>query len=117
MVDSNSSPRSPSLHVLVVTPDLALLGGVANYFAVLRRYLSNCVRFFVVGRRAEEPAGLSAVCRALLDLLRYAGELVTGDYQIVHLNPSLAPKVLFREAVFCGVAKLLGKRVLVFMHG
>ena len=104
--------------VLVVTPDLAQLGGIATYFRILRPHLPSSVTFFAAGRRFTDHQALGTqIRRAVADQLRFILALTKGSYDVVHLNPSLGSRALVREASFCTIAKLLGKRVVVVGAG
>ncbi|MBF0234946.1 MAG: glycosyltransferase family 4 protein [Desulfamplus sp.] len=43
--------------------------------------------------------------------------LGAGQYSIIHLNPSLQPRSLIRNAVLAVLSKLAGKQVIVFWRG
>ena len=40
-----------------------------------------------------------------------------GTYDLVHLNPSLGSKAIVRDGIFLLIAKAMGGKVIVFVHG
>lgn len=104
------------MKVLLNTPPLDKAGGVAGFYLNLRRHLVEGIVYFHVGRRGAE-SGLRAASRILADYVRFAWVLSRGGFDIVHLNPSLGPKAVWRDAVFHVIAKATRKRTIVFMHG
>ena len=52
-----------------------------------------------------------------LDCVRFVIRILVEKFDLVVLNPSLGRTALARDAVFLRIAKALGKRVVVFVHG
>jgi len=116
---SSTTPAIPAarpVHVLLNTPHLDLMGGVANFYRMLRPHLSANVDYFIVGERPGESGRLDRLRRFVRDYLDFLRQLRNG-YDLVHLNPSLGSKAVIRDGMFLLLAKLLGKKVMVFMHG
>jgi glycosyltransferase involved in cell wall biosynthesis len=111
--------RQP-LKVLVFAPEPSLGGGVVEFSAVLRRRLGADVRadWFLTGRR---PGALGKALRAVMpfvDALRLAALLGRERHDVYHLNPSLVPRAVFRDALFLLVLRLFRRGpVLVFFRG
>ena len=53
----------------------------------------------------------------LFDYLRYLLKIIFGGFDLIHVNVSLGKRNLIRDPFFVVAAKLLGKRVLLFIHG
>ena len=53
----------------------------------------------------------------LCDYLHFLRQMISKHYRVVHLNPSLGFRALLRDGIFILIAKAMGKRVLVFIHG
>lgn len=105
------------MKVLLACPDLEKPGGVANYFRVLRRHLTSDVVYFIVGARQNELGLLSRGLRFCKDNLKFAMQLKSNRYDIVHLNPSLGPNALIRDGLLLLIAKLFCEKSVVFFRG
>jgi glycosyltransferase involved in cell wall biosynthesis len=103
--------------VLVTTPDLEKQGGVAAYYAMLREHLGADVHFCRAGARTAGETALAQGIRLLRDYGRFYRTARSGPYDLIHLNPSLGRKALIRDGLSLLIAKALGRRVLVFLHG
>jgi len=105
------------MRVLVTTPLLTKPGGVAQYLRVVRPHLQGDVEYFTIGARSDHEGLRDALIRLLKDCRLFARAMRRGEYEIVHLNPSLGFKALMRDGVLLLIAKIFGKTVLVFTHG
>jgi glycosyltransferase involved in cell wall biosynthesis len=103
--------------VLVTTPAFDKPGGVAAYYAILRRHLHAEVQFCLTGSRTEREAPVRSWTRLLQDYGHFYRIVRRGRHDLVHLNPSLRVKALIRDGLSLLLAKSLGKKVLVFLHG
>jgi glycosyltransferase involved in cell wall biosynthesis len=105
------------VRVLLTTPDSSKAGGVARYFNAVRPHLSGNVQYLTVGSRSNNGRMDIAALRVLRDAWRFARVLRHGGHEIVHLNPSIYPKALLRDALLLVIAKALHRIVVVFAHG
>lgn len=105
------------MNVLTNVPRLDQPGGVANYFRVLRSYLSPDNEYFEIGAKAGESGKVALVKRALVDYWQFHRKLSRGNYSLVHLNPSLVPKAIVRDALFLLIARAHSVPVLALFHG
>jgi glycosyltransferase involved in cell wall biosynthesis len=105
------------MSVLITTPDLEKPGGVAHYYASLRAQLASDVKYTTVGSRAACREHDGVLVRSLKDCWYFYRQLKRHGARLVHLNPSLGHKALLRDGVLLLVAKLLGRRVVVFLRG
>jgi len=104
--------------VLIVHPDARDLGGVASFFKILEPFRSVDAVHFVNGRRPDEKGFHLAVIRLVTDYFRYARTLMTEKFGVVHLNPSLNFRGVWRDAVFLFIGgHILRNTTLVFFHG
>jgi glycosyltransferase involved in cell wall biosynthesis len=103
--------------VLIVHPHFERLGGIETYLLKVCPHLATPHVFCPIAKRAGEHGLVPRLARILRDYRRYWLMLGDADVRIVHLNPSLERKSFFREAVFLLLARLRGKRTLVFFHG
>jgi len=105
------------MKVLVHTPDLTRKGGVATFCATLKNHLKCNADFLVTGMKRESRSIVLMVFRILIDYINYLFVLSVNQYDLVHVNPSLKMRALFRDAGFILIAKCFRKKVLVFIHG
>jgi glycosyltransferase involved in cell wall biosynthesis len=101
--------------VLLVTPSLDGLGGVANYFRTMLPWLENGT-FSIDHLEIGSFNGRSAYFYPVYDQMRLR-ERAGGNVALVHLNPSLNLKSFIREGGFLLQAKRRRLRVLVFFRG
>jgi len=102
-----------SIEILVVTPDLNVLGGVANHYLGLKKYWTENVRYITYGKRTHLPAFLLLP----FDVLNYITQLIFKKPEVVIINPSLRPYQLIRDGFYLIVARIFRVRVITFFHG
>ncbi|NDV26502.1 glycosyltransferase family 4 protein [Desulfovibrio sp. JC010] len=109
------------MRLLLVSPDLRLMGGVAETVKTLLGQLEGRVDVTQVmfGARVGQTSLIMRVCRTILDLFYFARMLVSGRFDIVHLNPSLVFVSVLKETVLFILCWLLGYsgRTFIFIHG
>lgn len=105
------------MRVLITVPRLTMPGGVSNYYLVLRPYLEPGKEYFEVGAEPSARAWSVVAKRMLLDYWRFHRTLSSGQFDLVHLNPSLDPRSLIRDAIFVLIAAAHQKPTVVFFHG
>lgn len=103
--------------VLIVHPDFKRLGGIEAYLLKLFPCLDVSHESFPIAQRPGESGRLARLARILDDYRKFWNALSDRSIEIVHLNPSLAPKSFYREAIFHFMARLRRKKTLVFFHG
>ena len=105
-----------AMKLLINTPSLALLGGVANHYAGLRPFWTERVRYNTVGKRLRAKAGGGKYWLPY-DVVKFVLRLLLFRPDAVLLNPSLGASALRRDFVFLRIARALGFKVAVFVHG
>lgn len=103
--------------VLIVHPSFERLGGIETYLLKVIPHLQAAVISCPIAQRPGESGRMRRLSRILADYRRCWTLLADPGIDIVHLNPSLAPKSFFREAAFLLMARLRRKKTLVFFHG
>ncbi len=103
--------------VLVNVPRLNMPGGVANYYQAIKPHLSAHADYFEIGAEAHEGGLWTRIRRLIGDFLSFRRLVASGQYQLVHLNPSLLPASTLRDGLFLLIAKAYGIPVLVFFRG
>ena len=101
------------MKTLIVVPSFEILGGVANHYYGLFSHWTHPVKHIFYGRRKKIPAILTFIP----DLLNFIATLLLGHYDVVIVNPSLRRYQLFRDGIYLRFARLLGKKVVTFIHG
>lgn len=105
------------MKVLINVPELDGPGGVAYYYRCLRPHFSSETQYVAIGARSNERRAFHAMWRLLRDYANFLMKLSLESIDIVHLNPSLVPKAILRDAVFIMIAKVFRKKVVVFIRG
>jgi glycosyltransferase involved in cell wall biosynthesis len=75
------------------------------------------VEQLIIGTRPGETGYSQQAVRLVRDLYRFIVKIGEEKDTIVHVNPSLDPKSLVRDGLFIMIAKLFGKKTLVFFRG
>lgn len=104
-----------SQKILIVTPDIKMLGGVANHYLGLKKYWIHEVEYIYYGRRID--VSLPAFILLLPDLLNFLIKLISKKPDVVIINPSLRKYQLFRDGLYLIIAKIFKIRVITFFHG
>jgi glycosyltransferase involved in cell wall biosynthesis len=103
------------MRILINTPSLNLLGGVANHYEGLRAFWTENVRYNTVGKRSEKNG--SGKYWLPWDLLKFLHCLLVFRPDVVLLNPSLGKSALKRDFFFQKVARSFGFKTVLFIHG
>lgn len=101
---------------LVLVPDLSLQGGVANYYNTLKLDDQSEVSHFIIGSAGQQSI-FKTFSRLLFGYFSFGYKVFSGNYKLIHLNPSLDKKSFFRDALFILIARMLNRRVIVFFRG
>lgn len=102
------------MRILVNTPDLRILGGVANHYLGLRKYWTEEVYYNKVGRRWY---GIPGIILLPYDIIKFIVKLLMLNPDAVILNPSLGKKALLRDFLFLKISKLFRRKTILFIHG
>ena len=103
------------MRLLINTPCLGLLGGVANHYLGLRDFWSARVWYNTVGRRSQRR--LSGWLWLPYDVVKFVVKLLWLRPDAVVLNPSLGKNAVKRDFLFLRLAVFFRKRVVLFFHG
>jgi glycosyltransferase involved in cell wall biosynthesis len=106
--------------IAVFGPSLAALSGVSTHLRVL--FASDLARdyqllHFQVGSEGRAESALGRLARLAFSPLQLALFLLRSGAGTVHLNASLDARGYWRDLVYWGVARLLGRRVVNQVHG
>ncbi len=112
--------KNKRLRVLVVSPDITLLGGVAETVRLLLRELQSTadVSYLPFGRRNGQK-WISRFIQPFGDLFTFARLLSRKEFDVIHMNPSMNFRSVIKEFLLFTVFYLFGYsgRVLFFIHG
>lgn len=103
------------MKVLVLTMDITNIGGIGNYFNILKNKFHVPVEYLITGKRARESGLFSYLKRFISDYSTFQKKV--AHYDLVHINTSMRIKSFVRDAVFLWLGKRAGKTCLVFIHG
>ena len=103
------------MKILINTPCLGLLGGVANHYLGLRDFWSVRVWYNTVGRRSQRR--LSGWLWLPYDVVKFVAKLFWFRPDAVVLNPSLGKNAVKRDFLFLRLAVFFRRRVVLFFHG
>lgn len=101
------------MKILINTPDIFLIGGVANHYYGLFPFWSAKVDYNYIGGRK----GIAGPLILPFDYAKFVFLCLFGKYHVIILNPSLNKTAITRDALFLKIASLLNKKCLVFWHG
>ena len=104
--------------ILVVGHASGRLGGVGNYLRTLveRSPAELDLELFVNGPRKNEDGLVQKFSRLFLDYVRFLTKLFKG-HDLIHLNPTLDNRSLFRESIFMLICLLFNKKYIIFFRG
>lgn len=103
------------MKILVNTPNLKFLGGVANHYLGLKPFWTEHVQYNTVGKRNTKTG--NGKYWLPWDIVKFVWRLVTFQPDVVLINPSLSKNALKRDFVFLRIACMLRFKVAVFIHG
>lgn len=116
----DAGKRLHEASVLVTVRDIVgkeKLGGVGTYYKALQPHLGSSGYYFTVGKRRGMQGFFRAIGQLSADYLRLWGALSDGKWEVVHVNPSLCPNCLVRDAVSLALSRVKGRKTIVFFRG
>ncbi len=104
------------MKILINTPCLKRLGGVANHYEGLQAFWTENVKYNTIGKRAHTKSG-GGKYWIPYDVVKFVFRLWTFRPDVVMVNPSLGDNSLRRDFFFMNIARALGFKVAIFIHG
>jgi glycosyltransferase involved in cell wall biosynthesis len=101
------------LRVLLTRPPLPAVSGVSAFYRAVERHIAREAEVVPVEIGSLTPHSF----HPLRDQLNYRDALRGTEVDLVHLNPSLTARSLYRDGLFFRWAKKRGLPVLVHIHG
>lgn len=113
------------MKVLINTPLITIPAGVANHYLGLKKYFSKNVIYnqYLPGSYIHKRVKVKFISSVivlffkLIDILKFLVLIIICYRPTVLLNPSFGKTALKRDAIFLRIAKFLGCKVAVFIHG
>ena len=105
------------MKVLVITPDIHRLGGVANHYLGLQSQWTLDVDYMYIGKRKDKEWKLETALHYISSFFCFAIALKKKKYDVVILNPSLRRFQIKRDSLYIRIAKHLKCKVITFIHG
>jgi glycosyltransferase involved in cell wall biosynthesis len=102
--------------VLIVAAHLGCPGGVSGYYNVLGLHDNDNIDYFAVNT-ANPQSVVATFFRLVVNYVKFFFRLISSRYELIHINPSLTRNSFYRDALFIFLARLTGKKILVFFHG
>lgn len=102
------------MKILINTPHLKLLGGVANHYLGLYNYWTEHILYNQIGKKKTTKKG---IYNLPFDIFKFIIRIFFFKPDIILLNPSLGKTAIARDLIFLRITKLLNKKVAVFFHG
>lgn len=103
------------MKILINVLSPKLLGGVANHYSGLKDYWTENVRYNVIGKRTPNKG--TGIFWLPYDIIKFILKLLIFRPDIILLNPSLGHSPLKRDFIFLNIAKNLGFKVAMMIHG
>lgn len=99
------------MKILINTPDIDALGGVANHYKGLQPYWTQEVKYHTVW--AKERRKL----KTPYYIISFIWKLLSFRPNMVLVNPSMGKAALTRDFIYLKIARSLGFDVSIFIHG
>jgi glycosyltransferase involved in cell wall biosynthesis len=111
------TPESPVRRVLITGPLLADPGGVASYYSHVLPVLHQNEDFHIEYLEIGSSRGAAGIFHPVADQIRINRTLSKGNFDLVHVNPSLEFKSFLRDGLFVRQACQRRIPVIVFFRG
>lgn len=99
--------------IVIVTPDIKNLGGVANHYLGLKSYWKKNISYEFYGKRNNIPA----VVYFPFDLFKYLIKLIAISPDFIVINPSLRKYQLVRDGIYLLLGRIFRIKIITFIHG
>lgn len=104
--------------ILVLVPELSVIGGVANYYSAIKPFLPDTFVYFIRGGRGQSIKSLKAFLH-FFDYFRFVFKLLLNPkIKEILINTSISKASLYRDSLFLIIAKkVFRKKIVVFFRG
>jgi glycosyltransferase involved in cell wall biosynthesis len=108
------------VNILITAPSLDTKNNVSGISSVVKSILiaedQNYI-YFLVGKADQQKRNIFWLLRQFFLPLKLIYSLLVNKIDIVHLNAPLDTLAIVRDFIFLKIAKLLGVKVLLHLHG
>lgn len=87
------------------------IGGVANFYECLSTLKSENIVYNHIGKVKRWIAPIHILYNYIVFIFK------CFSYDIIMVNPSLSKLCIYRDGIYCYIAKILGKKTVVFWRG
>jgi Glycosyltransferase len=108
------------MKILITAPSLDEERNVSGISTIVRQIIGHGrsdFTHFTAGREDNERSGPRWLMKQAALPFRFAASIFTSLPDIVHINTALTDKSIYRDAALVAVAKLLGRKVVLAVHG
>lgn len=105
------------MKILIASPEMHRLGGVANHYLGLHDHWSCKVEYSFYGKRNDKEYSLITIMSYPVDFVRYLWKLMFRRPDVVIVNPSFRTAQLIRDGIYLLTARALKIPVVTFIHG
>jgi len=101
------------MKIIINTPDINEIGGVANHYKGLKKYWKYDVKYNTIGSRRKIPG----IIYLPTDILKFIFKILYFKPDLIVLNPSLLNNAFKRDSLFLIIAAFFKIETIVFFHG
>ena len=105
------------MKILIITPEIHRLVGVANHYLGLSPYWTEHVSYLFYGKRSDKTPTWLTILLYPYDYFRFIWSSIRGKYDVVIINPSLRKAQVIRDGLFLLLTRAFGRPAVTFIHG
>jgi len=106
-------------NVLILVPKETALGGISNFYEILRIYFNKNIHYLNRGSRTYpfKKSSITEAFRIITDYVKFTHSIMVNKIGIVQTTTYFGNRAVIRDGVFILLAKIMGKKTIVFYHG
>jgi glycosyltransferase involved in cell wall biosynthesis len=108
------------MRILITAPSLDETLNVSGISTIVRQIIEHGAdefRHFTAGSTDAANSGVGWALKQVLLPFAFAKDILSFQPDVVHINTALTERSIVRDAVLAKIAKLMGKRVVLAVHG
>jgi glycosyltransferase involved in cell wall biosynthesis len=105
--------------ILILVPSLDVIGGIANYYRVLKKEFNLDVEYFIRGSRNYPiiESQLKELFRLIHDYFKFIYKIYFNKYGLIQITVPVSKNTLIRDGLFVLLSKLRGIKTIIFFRG